>query len=159
MTAMAMIQAASSADGLEHVPLSLPVPHVQPLSQQYPVPQSMGLLPHGLGVEGVQEVAPREEHSEAQKAAQPMEEHWDEELPQVLVSPHHHVVALESTQESQAPVLPVVPVPEEGALVGLGGKGDLEGVRERVTAGVGERDGEGASTPQPYSMGPAPPPA
>ena len=70
-----------------------------------------------------------------------MEEHWDEELPQVLVSPHHHAVELESTQELQAPVLLVVPVPGEAALVGLGGNGDFVGVRERVTVEVGELEG------------------
>jgi hypothetical protein len=63
MTAMAMIQAANS--GFEHVPLSLPVPHVQPLSQQYPLSQLTGFSPHRPSVEGTQEVAPREEHSEA----------------------------------------------------------------------------------------------
>ena len=65
MTEMAITQAATS-ERFEHVPLSLPVPHVHPLSQQNPFPQFTGFSPQGLepGVEGVHVVAPRVEHSE-----------------------------------------------------------------------------------------------
>ena len=65
MTDMAITQ-GSTSELLEHVPLSLPLPHVQPLSQQYPLPQFTGFSPQGLepGVEGVHVVAPRVEHSE-----------------------------------------------------------------------------------------------
>ena len=62
-------------------------------------------------------------------------------MPQVLASPHHHADSLALKQDRQVLVLLVVPVPGEAALVGLGGKGDFVGVRERVTVGVGELEG------------------